>query len=85
VPGSVRVAHPFHPQRGQEIDVVVRRHQWGEDRIFYRNGAGHMASLPAGWTSAVPEDPRVAAGSGRSRFLVEDLIELAAVVSGLRR
>jgi len=43
-----------------------------------------MASLPACWTSVVPEDPFVAVAAGRSRFRVADLVELAAVVARLR-
>ena len=80
----VRITHPFHPLVGQEIDFVVRRVQWGEDRVFYRNPRGHIASLPADWTSAAPADPLVAQGAGRSRFRVPDLIELAALLRELR-
>jgi hypothetical protein len=82
---AIRITHAFHPQHGQELEVVAHRAQWGEDRIFYRNAFGHMASLPARWTSVVTEDPIVVAGAGRSRFRLDDLIELAAVVAGLRR
>ena len=81
----MRVTHPFHPKFGQELDVIVRRHNWGEDRVFYREPAGNLASLPARWTSAVPEDLFVVVAAGRSRFRVQDLIELAALVGRLRR
>jgi hypothetical protein len=40
--------------------------------------------LPAGWTSVVPEDVFVTVAAGRSRFLVEDLVALAALVLRLR-
>jgi Family of unknown function (DUF5372) len=36
----VRVTHPFHPLFGQVLDIVVHRHDWGEDRIYYRDGHG---------------------------------------------
>ena len=64
--------------------MVAHRNQWGEDRLFYRNAEGHRASLPARWTSVVPEDPYIAVGAGRSRFRVPDLIDLAALVAELR-
>ena len=80
----VRITHPFHPRFGQELDFVQHRHSWGEDRVFYRDGDGHMASLPAGWTSVVPEDPFVVVAAGRSRFRAADLIDLAALLVGLR-
>ena len=81
---AIRVTHPFHPLCGQELDVVVHRHNWGEDRVYYRDGRGHLTSLPAGWTSVVPEDAFVAVAAGRSRFRVEDLVALAALVLRLR-
>ena len=80
----VRVTHPFHPLFGQELEVVVHRHNWGEDRVYYRDRRGHLTSLPAGWTSVVPEDAFVTVAAGRSRFRVEDLVALAALVLRLR-
>ena len=80
----VRITHPFHPRSGQEIDFVVHRHNWGEDRVYFREGDGHLASLPARWTSVVPDDPFVVVAAGRSHFRVEDLIDLAALVRRLR-
>ena len=80
----VRITHPFHPQVGQELDVVVHRHNWGEDRVFYRNHDGHMTSMPAQWTSVVPEDPFVVVAAGRSPFRAADLLDLAALLVSLR-
>jgi hypothetical protein len=84
VTAPVRITHPFHPQRGQEIDVVVRRPHWGEDRVFYRSTYGHLASLPARWTSLVPEDPVVTAAAEPARFRLQDLLDLAAIVARQR-
>ena len=80
----VRVTHPFHPLFGQTLDVVVHRHSWGEDRVYYRDGRGLLTSLPAGWTSLVPEDAVIAVAAGRSRFRVQDLVDLTALVLRLR-
>ena len=80
----VRITHPFHPQSGQAIDVVAHRAQWGEERVFYRDGDGHRASLPACWTSLAAEDPYHTVAAGRSRFRVQDLIDLAALLQDLR-
>jgi hypothetical protein len=84
VTAPVRITHPFHPDSGREIEFLGRRAQWGEDRVFYRSAEGHRASLPARWTSLVPVDPVVLLSSGRTRFRVDDLIELVALVSRLR-
>lgn len=82
--GPIRITHPFHPLFGQEIDFVFHRHNWGVDRVFFRDRHGHLASLPARWTSVVPEDAFVTVAAGRSRFRVEDLIALVALVRRLR-
>jgi hypothetical protein len=63
----VRVTHPFHPKFGQELDVIVRRYSWGEDRVFYRKPAGKLASLPSRWTSVLPEDLLVVVVSAKMR------------------
>ena len=76
----MRVTHPFHPKLREEIDFVVHRHNWGEDRVYCREPDGHLASLPARWTSVVPEDLFVTVAAGRSRFRVEDLVDLAVLI-----
>ena len=72
----VRITHPFHPQFGQDIDFVERRHRFGEERVLYRDRHGHLVSLPARWTSVV--------AAGRSRFRVADLLELVELIGRLR-
>ena len=79
--GPVRITHPFHPQSGQEIDFVDHRPHWGEARVFYRDREGHLASLPARWTSLVTAD---AVAAGRAEFRVEDLMALVALIARLR-
>ena len=69
---------------GQEIEVVERRQRWGDDRVFYRDRQGHLASMPACFTSVAAEDPFVVVAAGRSRFRVVDLLELVALVGKLR-
>ena len=76
----VRITHPFHPLFGQDLDLVIRRHNWGEDRVFYRDHNGHTASIPARWTTAVPDDPFLVVSAGRSTLRVDDLLELVALL-----
>lgn len=82
--GPIRITHPFHPRCGEVIDFVVHRAQWGEERVFYRDRDGHLASLPARWTSLGPDDPLAAVGGDRPRFRVDDLIALVALVARCR-
>jgi hypothetical protein len=78
------VTHPFHPLAGREFDLVVRKNNWAEDRVFFFNDDGQLVSIPAGFTDVDPPDPFVAVSAGRSAFRVEDLLELATQVEGLR-
>jgi hypothetical protein len=78
------VTHPFHPLVGREFDLVVRRKNWADDRVFFFGDDGQLRSLPAGWTDVDPADPFVAVAAGRSRFRVEDLVALATLLDGLR-
>ena len=45
---------------------------------------GHLASVPARWTSVEAEDPFVVVAAGRSRFRVVDLIDLVALLGRVR-
>jgi hypothetical protein len=77
------VTHPFHPLAGQEFDLVVRKHNWAEDRVCFFVG-DELRSVPAGWTDVDPGDPFVVIAAGRSAFRVEDLLSLASLLDGLR-
>lgn len=79
----MRVTHPFHPLAGQEFDLVVRKHNWAEDRVSFFVG-DELRSVPAGWTDVDPPDPFVVIAAGRSAFRVEDLLSLATLLDGLR-
>ena len=83
-PRSFRIVHPFHPATGQEFELVAWRHNWGEDRAYFRDGAGRLRSVPAQWTSVVAEDPVVVLGNRSSHFRVEDLVQLADLVRRLQ-
>ena len=79
----MRVTHPFHPLSGREFDLIVRKHNWAEDRVFFFADDGQLTSVPAGWTDVDPPDPFVAVAAGRSPFRVEDLLSLSALLDGL--
>ena len=79
----MRVTHPFHPLAGREFDLVLRKHNWAEDRVFIVDD-GELRSVPAGWTDVDPGDPFVVVAAGRSAFRVDDLVSLASLIDGLR-
>ena len=79
------MTHPFHPLFGQEFELVVYRHNWGEDRVYFHDRAGSLCSIPATWTNAISPEPFVAVAAGRSHFCYQDLIEVAGIIAGIVR
>jgi hypothetical protein len=79
----VRVTHRFHPWFGREFEFVKRRKNWRDDRVYFFDEAGELASLPAAWTDVVAEDPFVVVAAGRSPFRTPDLLKLAELVARL--
>ena len=79
----MRVTHPFHPWAGREFEFVKRRHNWRADRVYVRDDAGELVSLPAEWTDAVPEDPFVVVAGGRAAFHLAGLVGLSELVASL--
>ena len=77
------MTHPFHPLAGREFDLVLRKHNWAEDRVFFFDDEGQLTSIPAGFTDVDPADVFVAISAGRSAFRVEDLLALADLLEGL--
>ena len=61
------------------------RHNWGEDRVYYRDAEGSLASIPASWTDVMPPDPVVILSAGRSPFRLDDLLELARLAAALEK
>jgi hypothetical protein len=56
--------------------MVARRHNWGEERLFYYDHDGRLKSFPASVTNMSPIDAFTRISSGRSAFRVDDLLEL---------
>lgn len=64
---------------------MVRKKNWGEDRVSFFSEDGQLTSLPAGWTDVDPPEPFDAISAGRSRFRVADLLELGDLLTRLRK
>jgi hypothetical protein len=63
---------------------VVAKQLWGEDRVTFQHADGALCSVPISWTDHRPPDPYLQVGGGRSRFRVEDLLALAALLAARR-
>ncbi len=68
---------------GQEFKLITLRKNWGENRVYFYDFSDNLKSIPARWTSAIPEDPFVIMAAGRSFFRVEDLLDLHYLINSL--
>ncbi len=76
--GSLVVTHPFHPLKGQRLNILFERKR-PEGRLYVCEG-GPLGTLglPAGWTSL--SEP-----AAERPLTIEVLVELAALVTALKR
>ena len=52
--------------------------------MYFHDADGRLCSIPACWTTVVPEDPFVVVAAGRCLFRYEDLRKLADLVEKWR-
>lgn len=77
----VRVTHPFHPQSGQQFDLVAYRRSWGgRPAVDCLDTEDRLVTIPLAWTDAAEEDPFVVLSAGRAHFRIEDLLRLVSLV-----
>ncbi len=79
-----RVIHRFHPLFGKRFELVDRRTNWGEDRVYFSDAGEQVQSISASYTDVAGVDAFVEIAAGRSYFRFEDLIQLAALLERLR-
>src|SRR5262245_27458037 len=71
-----RIVHPFHPLFGSEYELVFRRLNWGEDRVYFYDADGKLKSFLTTITDLGPGDDFTRISAGRSAFRVDDLLRL---------
>ena len=64
---------------------IGERYNRSGKRLLLRVDDGVVCSVPPQWTDLVAPSSEVAMGRGRALFLVEDLLELASLVTRLSR
>ena len=81
---SFRIIHPFHPRRGEELELLTYRRGFGYEVVECRDSSGALISVPLTFTDAVlEEDPFLSVSAGRALFRAEDLLRLAELLAGL--
>ena len=75
--GFVVVTHPFHPLRGERLEVLFVKRR-GASRVFVcSGGVGGQMTVPRSWTDR-GDPPRA------HRLSIEGLAELSAVTRAIR-
>ena len=57
---------------------------WHEDSVTFHDATGQLRSMPAAWTSVVPEDPFNVLAAGRAAFRVQELLDLSQLIRTLK-
>jgi len=65
---------------GQEFELIIRRNNWGENRVYFNGDDNQLMSLPTNYTNVYEPDPFVILSAGRSHFKVADLMELVRLI-----
>jgi hypothetical protein len=81
----VRITHPFHPLRGQQLACVGERYTRYGRRLLLQVDEATVCAVPAQWTDRVAPDPEIIIGERRALCRVADLLELARLVEQLGR
>lgn len=76
--------HPFHPLLGRQFDIVLRRHSWGFEWVYYHDDDGRLRSVRTSWTDLAEVDPVVVMAAGRSPFRTDDLLRLIELINDWR-
>jgi hypothetical protein len=79
----VEISHPFHPLRGQRLQVLRRRRLSGRDTLIVREptrGSGSVSVLRE-WTDWA--EPSALSLPGAPRLALEPLLELVKLVESL--
>jgi hypothetical protein len=74
---KIHITHPFHPRRGEVLDILDHLSSYGDDRVYFRELDGRRSFVPASWTSAIPEDPGIRIAVGKCKLQLRDFVELA--------
>ena len=76
--GSLVVTHPFHPLKGQRLNILFERKR--PEGLLYVCEGGPLGTigLPVAWTSL--SDP-----AAEGPLTIEVLVELAALMTALKK
>ena len=79
----MRVTHPFHPLREQQLPCLGERYNRYGTTLLLEAGDGAVYAVRPQWTDVIVPDPEIVLGGQRALFRVTDLLELVRLVDRL--
>ncbi len=79
----MRVTHPFHPLRGQQLPCVGERYNRYGMTLLLKADDGAVYAVRPQWTDVMAPDPEIVLGEQRALFRVTDLLELLRLLDRL--
>lgn len=81
--GWAEIRHPFHPLRGQRLEVLKERRIAGVDTLILRELERGTFSVAREWTDWADPSPYDSLGLPPQRLDAESLFELVALLDQL--
>jgi hypothetical protein len=81
---SVLITHPLHPFTGRELPLLGQQRKLGRSFVSVLFPDGRPAVLPVDWTNLRPRPPPLKVGGKCPRLHPGSLLELRALIDGLR-
>lgn len=81
----MEISHPFHPLRGQRLQVLKRRCLSGRETLILRDPTRGTVTVLREWTDWAEPSALSVVGLPPRRFALEGLLELVKLVESLRR
>ena len=81
--GWAEIRHPFHPLRGQRLEVLKKRRIAGVDTLILRELERGSFSVAREWTDWADPSPSDSLGFPPRRLDAQSLLELATLLEAL--
>ena len=80
---TVRITHPFSPDKGKEFTLIDRKNFWGDERLILINEKGKRKRFNASWTDYEPPTLFREISAGRAYLSDVKALELAELLHRL--
>jgi hypothetical protein len=82
--GWAEIRHPYHPLRGQRLEVIKQRRVAGVDTLILRQSEYGTISIAREWTDWAAPSPYEVLGWPAGYFEAESLLRLVTLLEQLK-